>query len=114
MKPRKTIIAYDTSRLGELHCDASGCGFVMPEASPWGADLIGTPCPRCGANLLTPADYNRVERMLRFIDFINRIFGPWFGRTDDRPQPGDRTMSVRMHGDQIDISILPIGKDEGR
>lgn len=38
-----------------LQCDADGCGHheTVPEIS---RDLIGKPCPKCGANLLTEAD----------------------------------------------------------
>lgn len=104
-KPPKKIIDYDTSRLGRLHCDAPGCGYIAPEASPWGPELVGTPCPACGANLLTASDYARVQRSLRFIDKINRIFGPLFGR---REMPPDALhMSIRMHGNQTDINFGP-------
>src|SRR5262245_33274952 len=107
MKRPKTIIDYDTSKLGQLHCDTPGCGYIMPEPAVWSADLIGAPCPKCGASLLTQSDYDKVQRLMRFIDLINRIFGPLFGRRDIGTRPGDREVSVRIHGDQADIKVGP-------
>lgn len=101
--PRKKIIDYDASNIGELHCDAPGCGYVSPEALPWGEGLIGLPCPKCGANLLTRADYSRTERMMRVVDFLNRIFGPIFGRRDTPPDAA--SLSIRFHHGETDIKI---------
>lgn len=104
-RPPKKIIWADPSDLGRLHCDAIGCGYVAPTPDPWGPELIGKPCPRCGANLLTRGDYDRTERMIRLVDLINRIFGPIFGRR--QPPANAQTIAVRMHGHQADIQINP-------
>jgi hypothetical protein len=101
----KKVIFTDPSQLGKLVCDAPQCGHIEPEPCTWGPDLIGKPCPRCGASLLVQADFDRVERMIKAVDLVNRILGPIFGRR--HPLPGDQSIAVRMHGDQTDITINP-------
>ncbi|OHC93921.1 MAG: hypothetical protein A3H25_02870 [Sphingomonadales bacterium RIFCSPLOWO2_12_FULL_63_15] len=53
-----------------LNCDAAGCGHVEPVESIIEAD-IGRPCPKCGANLLTRADFDywaaNIEPMFRML-----------------------------------------------
>lgn len=39
-----------------LKCDATGCDHVEDVAEIT-ADLVGKPCPKCGANLLTEGDW---------------------------------------------------------
>jgi hypothetical protein len=102
-RPPRKIIDYDASQIGKLQCDAPDCDYVSPTALPWGPELIGMPCPKCGANLLTERDYRLTERFMRVVDFINRVFGPIFGR---RVQPpGAPSMSVRFHDGETDIKI---------
>ncbi|MFK7942092.1 MAG: hypothetical protein AB8B85_04130 [Paracoccaceae bacterium] len=40
-----------------MKCDAEGCDHreTVPEMVP---ELIGTPCPKCGANLMTQEDFD--------------------------------------------------------
>lgn len=42
-----------------LKCDATGCDHRESHPEP-SDDLVGRPCPKCGANLLTQADYDEV------------------------------------------------------
>ena len=46
-----------------LKCDRHGCDHVE-EVENITKDLIGTPCPECGANLLTEKDYKAFRRMM--------------------------------------------------
>lgn len=106
MREPKKIIHYDPSQAGALHCDA--CGYDLPERRAFTADLIGTPCPKCGADMLTRSDYEKTARMFRALDWINRIFGPIFGvRVSDLPK-GKMvdTVSVHMHDDTTTIKHL--------
>lgn len=111
MSDRK-VIHYDMSKLGQLHCDAVGCGYVDAECRVWGPALIGTPCLRCSANLLTVEDYSKVQRMLRWIDLINKWFSPIFGTRLTDPGTTYET-SVRVHGSGADISYRRLPTDGG-
>lgn len=62
---------------GNLICDATGCDYAEPlENIPPPASLIGKRCPKCGANLLTEADYNAGQQLLAMFANINAEIGP--------------------------------------
>ena len=46
-----------------LKCDATGCSHreAVPEITE---DLIGKPCPMCGENLLTRADFEQTQSLV--------------------------------------------------
>ena len=46
-----------------LVCDAAGCGHAEAVAGGVTARMIGRPCPACGADLLTAADFALFETM---------------------------------------------------
>lgn len=58
-----------------LKCDAEGCDHVET-VQDITADLIGKPCPKCGANLLTKDDYEAGQTLVGVINAFNEIFGP--------------------------------------
>lgn len=62
-------------KLGGLKCDKPGCGY-RNEDIPVNeyADWINRPCPLCGSNLLTEADYKSFMKVLSVINFINSLF----------------------------------------
>jgi hypothetical protein len=44
--------------MGEfLKCDADGCCNHREDVAEITADMVGKPCPKCGANLLTHGDF---------------------------------------------------------
>ena len=53
-------------KIGGLQCDVNGCDYIDTtiNADDY-KDLIGTPCPKCGASLLTQADYDAIMEMLK-------------------------------------------------
>jgi hypothetical protein len=106
-KPKKVVISYDPKDAGRLHCDA--CGYDLPEKIAFTRDLIGKPCPKCGANMLTEEDFLKTEKMFRFIDGVNRIFGPLFGKTPKqiRENPENPAIQVQIHGDEVLIRRRP-------
>lgn len=52
----------DANTGGVLCCDTDGCGHEDP-AEKLTADLIGKPCPKCGASLLTAEDFKARQDM---------------------------------------------------
>lgn len=60
-----------------LHCDNTDCNHDEPFEGEFRKELIGTPCPKCGSNLLTTQDYEDAllvkARMITAVDFINSL-----------------------------------------
>lgn len=60
-----------------IKCDNPDCDYhndsvEVQDYSLW----LNKPCPKCGENLLTEADYKTVKRMFKFAKFLNFIFAP--------------------------------------
>lgn len=60
-------------RILGIKCDASGCDFrdetvQVAHYEQW----LNKPCPKCGANLLTQADYDSVKLILKIEKFCSR------------------------------------------
>jgi hypothetical protein len=96
----KKLIHYNPDQAGKLHCDA--CGYDLPDIQPFTKELIGAPCPKCGADMLTEKDYHDTIRMFRMVDWINKWFG-WLG-SEEAPANGPN-VSVRHHNGEINIKI---------
>lgn len=64
----------NTMEISGLQCDKPGCDYEE-EGVPFSEykDRIGEPCPECGTNLLTQADYNSCVKMMNFIEIFNKI-----------------------------------------
>lgn len=88
-----------------LNCDAAGCGHVEPVEAIIEAD-IGRLCPKCGANLLTRADFDywaaNIEPVFRILSEAGLLrevegdepsalvsFGYHDGKTTIVSQPND-------------------------
>jgi hypothetical protein len=97
----KELIHIDTSDCGRLHCDNPECKYVLPEAQDWGKHLIGYPCPKCGSDMLTERDYRDMEKMIKRIGWINKWFGPVFGREWNPKDPLNKMVSVRHHDGHV-------------
>ncbi len=71
-KKRDPVISLKT---GGIKCDAPRCAWadwaVRRAAYP---DYRNKPCPECGANLLTDADWKALLRFERAVRWINRLF----------------------------------------
>lgn len=86
-------------RAGEfLKCDADGCDHIetVPVVSE---GLIGKPCPKCGADLLTREDYDGHTAIIASIKILN----------DALPSSGDEAervpLRVNPHAGKINIEI---------
>lgn len=62
------------SNISGIKCDNPECKYRDDEVKyedyiHW----LNKPCPECGSNLLTEADYNVVLKMVKAVNFINRL-----------------------------------------
>lgn len=62
-----------------VHCDAAGCDYTDPTAQlkdmrKW----LNRPCPKCGANLFTVADYRALKVLGRVFFAINLVTLPFW------------------------------------
>ena len=58
---------------GGIKCDNSTCDYRDDDVPVSGyPDWLNRPCPKCGSNLLTEADYQAVKSIFELIDSINK------------------------------------------
>ena len=75
-----------------LKCDAEGCDYEdLSITSEDYADYVNAPCPKCGANLLTPEDYFSFRALQDLADALNEL--PLLGGNEDIV-----TMRAKMNG----------------
>lgn len=92
-----------------LVCDAEGCDHRQ-DVDDITADMIGTPCPKCGANLLTEQDYRTFSAMMPAFEMaeqVERALG--LERTTDNDPETTHIVSIRgdtMGG--INIKVNPV------
>jgi|SRR5665213_1464927 len=92
----KQLIHIDDYR-SQLHCDNPACGYDLPEGSvTWGPHLIGYECPECGSDMLTQADYNGSERVMKTMRWINKWFG-WLGHDYIPDDPHYESVRIHYH-----------------
>lgn len=96
----KKLIHSEDGR-GQLHCDNPKCGHTLPEgAVTWGEHLIGYPCPECGSDMLTRADYTASERFIAAVAWINKWFG-WLGT--ETVTDAHASITVQHHAGRVII-----------
>jgi hypothetical protein len=89
--------AIETEVYG-LKCDAAGCGYIDKSVSFLDYEKhLNAPCPKCGANLLTEADYQATKLMLAAVEWLNAI------TPEDAPRT-DKPTRIRM---DLDGSGIP-------
>jgi len=60
-----------------LRCDADGCDYEDMNINVEEYEqYVNAPCPECGANLLTEADYELVKVITGVVDTFNKKFPP--------------------------------------
>jgi hypothetical protein len=69
-------------------CDFSDMSVKVEEYSEW----VNKPCPKCGANLLTEADYNNVKMLMEVAKMTNSILPP------NESNEERISMKVKMNG----------------
>ncbi len=93
----------EVKSMGHLTCDADGCGYISPNETLSVEELethLGEPCPMCGANLLTEADFKNVKVTYDYIDLINS-FSP------DQMELLNSIMNEKFkNGEEINSEVL--------
>ena len=93
---------------GGIKCDNPECDFVNQEVKIEDyKDWLNKPCPKCGSNLLTQADYDNVQMLLNLVDIINEN-KDIFPDTEDMQNNSDEisTITFNMNGTgKMDIEI---------
>ena len=57
-----------------IKCDTPSCDFVDMSVKVEDYHLwLNRPCPKCGANLLTQADYDTLQKQLKRAEMINKL-----------------------------------------
>lgn len=57
-----------------LKCDNSNCDWTGPDINfPEYKEWVNRPCPKCGENLLTMDDYERVEILRITMEIVNSM-----------------------------------------
>jgi hypothetical protein len=61
-----------------IKCDAPGCDYHQDDepVNEGFREWLNRPCPKCGANLLTQADLDATERMLKYVSAVNKALSP--------------------------------------
>ena len=83
---------------GGIECDNPKCDYVKEdvEVSDY-HNWLNKPCPKCGENLLTQEDYDKIQIFMGLVDMFNEI--------EIEPDPDDivATLHVDVHNDRMDI-----------
>lgn len=82
-----------------LRCDAEGCDHIEVVGTIT-ADMIGRPCPKCGANLLTESDWEAWKPYAEMMRVVSQIVPE---KSDDPKVK----LSAGLHGKKIQIEIEP-------
>lgn len=71
------FLAVEQTAFG-IKCDNPECDWrdMSVHASEY-SEWVNAPCPRCGANLMTTANYRAFQRLKRVVAVINAIFFPF-------------------------------------
>lgn len=88
-------------QMGGLKCDNPNCNYHDDSISVNDyPNYINKPCPYCGCNLLTEADYKSVKRILKTVNTINRLYNflPKFVKKVDRQKGSESEMNIDFNG----------------
>lgn len=89
-----------------IKCDAVPCDYIdMDVTFDQYEQYLNKPCPKCGASLLTQADYENVKMLLALAQMANDLLPPM---PDEKPRV---KMSIKMDGSGR--MNMEIGKMEG-
>lgn len=88
--------AIKIKQMGGLKCDNPNCNYqddsISVEDYP---SYVNKPCPLCGCNLLTEADYKSFKRIMKTVSIINRIYS-FLPRS--RKEKPESQMNINFNG----------------
>mgnify|MGYP000959964872 CR=1 FL=1 len=89
-----------------IKCDTEGCDFkdMSVEVEDY-KDWLNKPCPKCGGNLLTQADFDKVSYLIRTAELINKTY--------PKPKKDELIISMKINMDgsgKIAFDITDIKK----
>ena len=89
-----------TMNIKGLQCDTQGCDYRDDNVDVENyAQYVNAPCPKCGGNLLTKADYALVQLLLDTTEVLNDLF-PAETFPADEPKV---SLSIKMDGSGVPI-----------
>ena len=77
-------------------CDNKDCDYEVPYTPSQLIHFINRPCPKCGQNLLTLEDFNVHEKMIKFVNWVNRWFS-WITLFQSQKGRVEKIISVHYH-----------------
>ena len=57
-----------------IKCDNETCDYSDMEAEFIPDKYLNAPCPKCGSNLFTQADYDAIKAQVKLVEMVNDIF----------------------------------------
>ena len=87
-----------------LKCDAKGCDH-MEDVEAITADMVGKPCPKCGANLLTESDWTVYSVVVQ--PAMQAMVDAGLARLAPRGTPDEQKIRVGYHDGETTIRFHP-------
>lgn len=99
-----------TSNIGGLKCDNPKCDYIDDSIKlEQYEEYINHPCPTCGSPLLTQADYDQVQNILRVMN--NMVNGLPHDAVADTANGQQAKISFELNGTgDMEMNIEEIGK----
>lgn len=92
-----------------LKCDAPGCDHRQ-DVDDFSEDMIGLPCPKCGASLLTREDYEYTRDVLKpALETLKAL-----GLAKDPPVGGSGNASFNFHAGVLTTEVKVPAKENER
>ena len=86
---------------GGIKCDNPQCDYINEDVSVSDYhNWLNKPCPKCGENLLTQEDYDKVQSMLAIVDLVNQMDIPY------DPDDSIVSLEVDVHNNQMTITDI--------
>lgn len=92
---------------GGIKCDNPECDYAdqtvkIEDYKKW----LNKPCPKCGSNLLTEADYKNVRLLVWLTNTTNKICNTTHKTTHDSSENEQSTIAFHMDGSgDVNIEI---------
>lgn len=87
-----------------LQCDAAGCDH-REDVDEYGPHLIGTPCPKCGADMLTQQDFDDFEPLRVMIETLKKM---GLASDDSDGVQSPVSLSLHQHAGTMTAKFEPI------